>query len=135
MASDAPKLIETAVRAFLEEVPQLKPMQMVVRIDLTGGRSDVQQFRVELPDVVVRKDIAPDAKIQIAMRRDFFNVMVEQGAKVADWRDAIYGGQLVASGGTQYLRLIRTVVEKQQERDLLRLQTEQRARQGHMKER
>jgi pyruvate-formate lyase len=135
MASDAPRLIEAAVKAFLEEVPQLKPMQMVVAIDLIGGRSDMQQFRVELPEVVVKKDIVADAKVRLEMRREFFNAMVEHGAKVADWREAFYGGQLRASGGAQYLKLIRTVVEKQEERDRLRRATEQRARQGHMKER
>ena len=34
---DAPKLIEQAVRAFLEEVPALKPLKLVVRVDLLGS--------------------------------------------------------------------------------------------------
>ena len=129
MASDAPKLIEAAVRSFLEEVPALKPMQLVARFDLIGGRSDLQQFRVELPEVKVTKDIGADAKVVVEMRREFFNAMVEHGAKVADWRESIYGGQLKAMGNTQYLRLIQTVVEKQEERDRLRQQTQARSRQ------
>jgi len=36
MAGDAKVLIETATRAFLEEVPALKPLTMVVGIDLVG---------------------------------------------------------------------------------------------------
>lgn len=129
MASDAPKLIEAAVRSFLEEVPALQPMNLVARFDLIGGRNDLQQFRVELPAVKVTKDLAADAKVYVEMRREFFNAMVEHGAKVADWREAIYGGQLKATGVDQYLKLIRTVVEKQEERDRLRQQTQARTRQ------
>ena len=119
MSSDAPQLIETAARGVLDEVPALKPMTLVVGIDL-HGRGDTQQFRLELPDVKVTKDIATDAKIRIEMRRDFFNLMVEHGAKVADWSQAFYEGRAKATGVQQYLQLIARVVDKQQERARLR---------------
>ena len=119
MAEDAKTLIETAVRGFLEEVPALKPLKLVVGVDLRG-RGDVQQFRLELPEMRVTKDIAADAKIRIEMRRDFFNAMVENGAKVADWREAFTYGQAKATGVDQYLRLIEQVVEKAEERQRMR---------------
>lgn len=120
MSGDAKVLIETAVQRFLEEVPALKPIKLVAAFDLTGGRSDLQQFRLEMPDLKVTKDIATDARVRVAMRRDFFNLMVEHGAKVADWREAFYDGKAKATGVDQYLKLIATVVDKQQERDRLR---------------
>jgi hypothetical protein len=119
MAGDAKTLIETAVRAFLDEVPALKPMKLVVGVDL-HGRGDTQQFRVQLPELEVTKDIAADARVRVDMRRDFFNLMVEGGAKVADWEEAIVDGRVKATGVTQYLELIRRVVEKQEERARLR---------------
>jgi hypothetical protein len=119
MAGDAKVLIETAARSFLEEVPALKPLTMVVGVDLIG-RGDTQQFRLELPQVLVTKDIASDARVRIEMRREFFNTMVEHGAKVADWREAFTYGQAKATGVEQYLRLIVTVVEKQEERSRAR---------------
>jgi hypothetical protein len=119
MASEAPLLIEAAVRGVLEEVPALKPLKMVIGIDL-HGRGDVQQFRLEMPDVKVTKDIAADARIRVEMRRDFFNLMIEHGAKVADWEQAFVEGRAKATGVEQYLRLIATVVERQQERQRLR---------------
>ena len=119
MAEDAKTLIETAVRGFLEEVPALKPLKLVVGVDLRG-RGDVQQFRLELPEVRVAKDIAADAKIRIEMRRDFFNLMVEHGAKVPDWEQAFYEGRAKATGVDQYLKLIQRVVERQQERARLK---------------
>lgn len=119
MSSDAPQLIEQAVRGVLDEVPALKPMTLVVGIDL-HGRGDVQQFRLELPEVKVTKDIAADSRIRVEMRRDFFNLMVEHGAKVDDWSQAFHEGRAKATGVAQYLQLITRVVEKQQERARLR---------------
>jgi hypothetical protein len=119
MASEAPLLIEAAVRGVLEEVPALKPLKMVVGIDL-HGRGDVQQFRLVMPDVAVTKDIAADARIRVEMRRDFFNLMIEHGAKVADWEQAFMEGRAKATGVDQYLKLIATVVERQQERQRLK---------------
>jgi hypothetical protein len=119
MAEDAKTLIEQAVRSFLEEVPALKPMKLVVGVDL-HGRGDTQQFRVELPDVAVRKDIAADARVRVEMRRDFFNAMVQHGARVADWREAFEHGQAKATGVDQYMKLIVNVVERQEERNRTR---------------
>ena len=119
MAEDARTLIEQAVHSFLDEVPALKPLKLVVGVDLRG-RGDTQQFRVELPDVEVTKGIAADARIRVDMRRDFFNAMVQNGAKVPDWREAFTYGQAKATGVDQYLRLIVNVVERQEERNRTR---------------
>src|SRR5215210_9560009 len=119
MSEDAKTLIETAVRTFLDEVPALKPLKVVAGVDL-HGRGDTQQFRVELPDVAVTKAIPSDAKIRVEMRRDFFNAMVENGARVADWREAFEHGQAKATGVEQYMKLIINVVERQEERNRTR---------------
>ena len=119
MADDAKTLIEQAVRSFLDEVPALKPMTLVVGVDL-HGRGDTQQFRVQLPERDVRKDMATDARVRVEMRRDFFNAMVEHGAKVADWREAFENGRAKATGVDQYMRLIVNVVERQEERSRTR---------------
>ena len=110
MSEDAKTLIEQAVRSFLDEVPALKPLKLVVGVDLRG-RGDTQQFRVQLPELDVRKDIAADARVRVDMRRDFFNAMVQNGARVADWREAFEHGQAKATGVDQYMKLIVNVVE------------------------
>jgi hypothetical protein len=107
-------MIEGAVRRFLDEVPALKPMKLVVGIQLRG-RGDVQEFRLQLPEVDVRKDIAADAKVRVEMPRAFFNEMAKD-ARVADWREAFTYGQAKATGPTQILQLIERVVDKQEER-------------------
>ena len=115
-SSDAIELIDRATRGFLDEVPALKDLKLVVGVDLNGRGGDVQQFRIDLPELDIRKDMGTDAKIRIEMRRDFFNLMVEHGAKVADWEQAFHEGRAKATGVEQYMKLIQRVVERQQER-------------------
>jgi hypothetical protein len=114
MSEDAKTLIELAVNRFLEEVPALEPIKLVVAVELRG-RGDVQHFRLEMPGVKVTKTPPDDARVRVEMQRPFFNVMAHE-AKVPDWIEAFTYGQAKASGPDQFLKLIRNVVEKQQER-------------------
>ena len=118
MADDARALIELATRRFIEEVPALAPIKLVVGVELRG-RGDVQLFRLQMPEVLVTKDSAIDAQVRVDMRREFFNVMAREG-KVPDWIEAFTYGQAKASGPEQFLKLIASVVDKQQERQRLR---------------
>jgi hypothetical protein len=118
MSGDAKSLIETAARRFVEEVPALAPMKIVVGVELQG-RGDVQFFRLEMPDFQVTKGPADDARIKVEMRREFFNVMAAEG-KIPDWIEAFTYGKAKATGPSQFLKLISTVVDKQQERERLK---------------
>jgi len=115
---DAKTLIEIAVTRFLEEVPALAPLKLVVGVELRG-RGDVQMYRVELPGPEVSKGIAQDARVRVEMPRSFFNAMAKE-AHIADWREAFTYGQAKASGVDQILKLIVHVVEKQEERQRTR---------------
>src|SRR5580693_8609528 len=115
MAEDAKTLIELATNRFVSEVPALEPIKLVVGVELRG-RGDVQHFRLEMPGAKVTKGPAADARLRVDMRREFFNVMAKEG-KVPDWVEAFMYGQAKASGPEQFLRLITTVVERQQERE------------------
>lgn len=118
MSEDARTLIETAVKRFVAEVPALAPLKLVVGVELRG-RGDVQHFRLQMPEVTVTKGPADDARINVEMRREFFNVMANE-AKVPDWIEAFTYGKAKATGPTQYLRLISNVVDKQHERERAR---------------
>jgi hypothetical protein len=118
MAEDAKALIELATRRFLQEVPALEPIKLIVGVELRG-RGEVQQFRLQMPGVKVTKEPATDARVRVDMRREFFNVMARE-AKVPDWIEAFTYGQAKASGPEQFLRLIVNVVERQQERQHMR---------------
>jgi hypothetical protein len=118
MSEDAKALIELATNRFIEEVPALEPIKLVVAVELRG-RGDVQHFRLEMPGVRVTKASATDARVRVEMRREFFNVMAHE-AKVPDWIEAFTYGQAKATGPEQFLRLITNVVERQQERQRTR---------------
>jgi hypothetical protein len=118
MAEDAKALIEMATRRFLEEVPALEPIKLVVAVELRG-RGDVQHFRLQMPEIKVDKGAAVEAHVRVDMRREFFNVMAREG-KVPDWIEAFTYGQAKATGPEQFLKLITKVVEAQQERNRTR---------------
>jgi hypothetical protein len=113
--TDAKAQIEQALASILEEVPALAPLKLVFAVVLRG-RGDVQQFRVELPQRKITKEVAVDARATVEMPRAFFNVMVGEGAKIADWREAFQYGQAKATGVPPILKLIERVVEMQEER-------------------
>jgi hypothetical protein len=118
MSEDAKALIELATRRFIAEVPALEPIKLIVGVELRG-RGDVQQFRLEMPQISVSKGLAADASMRVEMPRAFFNVMANEG-KVADWIEAFTYGQAKATGPEQFLKLIINVVERQQERQRTR---------------
>ncbi len=112
--SDTKALIETAVTRFLEDVPSLQPLKLVIGLELHGGR-DVQLYRVELPGPKVTKQIPSDAKVTLDIQRARFNELATKG-HVKEWRAAFEHGEARATGIDQVLRLIVQVVEKQEER-------------------
>ena len=102
------------MRRFLAEVPALEQLKLVVGLELRG-RGDVQLYRVELPGPHVTKDIASDAKVRLSIPRSHFNELATEG-KVKQWREAFEHGDAKATGPEQILKLIATVVERQEER-------------------
>ena len=106
------------MRRFLAEVPALQPLRLVVGLELRG-RGDIQMYRVELPGPVVTKDIASDAKVRLQVTRSHFNELAAEG-RIKQWRAAFEHGDAKATGVEQILRLIRQVVEKQEERSRTR---------------
>ncbi len=111
-------MIETAVTRFLEEVPALAPLKIVAALELRT-RGDVQLWRVELPGPKVTKDIAPDARVRVALPRSHFNELATKGG-IRDWREAFAKGDAKATGIEQVMKLIVNVVERQEERSRTR---------------
>jgi hypothetical protein len=118
-STDIKDQIAQAITSITEEVPALRQLKLVFSLELRG-RGDVQQYRVELPGPLVTKALATDARVSVEMRREFFNAMLEEGARVADWREAFHYGQAKATGVSQILQLIERVVSMHEERNQLR---------------
>jgi hypothetical protein len=117
-ATDTKDLIETGVRRFLEEVPALQQLKLVVGLELRG-RGDVQLYRVALPGPEIAKGAAADARVRLSVPRSHFNELAAEG-KVRHWREAFEHGDAKAEGSEQILRLIESVVAKQEQRSRTR---------------
>jgi len=128
-ATDTRNLIETAVTRFLDEVPALAPLKLVVGLELQA-RHDVQLYRVELPGPKISKDIASDSKVTLTVQRARFNELAAKGT-VSDWEAAFASGEAKATGVAQILKLIAQVVARHQERGRTRRPTGAGTRQHH----
>ncbi len=106
--------IEQTVQRFGEDVPALKPLTMVVRLQLQA-HGEVPIWRVELPGPTVRKDLATDARVEVTMPRTFFNEMAKD-ARLEDWVEAYDRGHVKVSGEPAVLRLIGNVIERRRAR-------------------
>src|SRR4051812_46591195 len=115
---DTKALVEKAVLDFQGQVPALAGLKLVIELELRG-RGDVQLYRVEVPGPKVTKDIASAAKARLSIPRSHFNELVENG-RIRQWREAFESGHARAEGPPQTLKLIATVVAKQEERERTR---------------
>ena len=112
--ADTKALIEQAVQRFQHEVPALTKLKLVIELELRG-RGDIQLFRVEVPGPKVTRDIASDAKVRLSVPRSHFNELAREGP-VRHWREAFASGTVRATGPAEILKLIQSVVERQEER-------------------
>ena len=108
--ADTKALIVGAVQRFEEDVPALKPLKLVVRLEL-HARGDAPVWRVELPGRHVTKDPAADARVDISIPRAFFNELAKDG-RLPDWIEAYEHGHVRVSGDRQIIRLIGNVIER-----------------------
>jgi hypothetical protein len=112
--ADTKAQIENAIAAFQKEVPALARLKLVFELELRG-RGDIQLFRVEVPGPRITRDIASDAKVRLSVPRTEFNELVKDGS-IRHWREAFSTGHVKASGPPEILKLIQSVVSKQEER-------------------
>ena len=111
--ADTRALIEGAVQRFGEEVPALKNLKLVIRLELRshgGGAPPV--WRVELPGPKVSRDPAGGAKLDISVSRPHFNELAADG-RLKQWADAYRRGHVTVSGENAVVRLVGSVIERQ----------------------
>ena len=112
--ADTKALIEEGIAGIQRQVPALQKLKLVIELELRG-RGDIQLFRVEVPGPKITKDIASDAKVRLSVPRSHFNELAKEGT-IRHWREAFASGTVRATGPPEILRLIASVVERQEER-------------------
>ncbi len=116
--ADTKVLIEEAVAGIQKEVPALLRLKLVMELELRG-RGDIQLFRVQVPGPKITRDIASDAKVRLSVPRSHFNDLAKEGG-IRHWREAFESGHVKATGPVEILKLIQSVVERQEERSRTR---------------
>jgi hypothetical protein len=114
VASDTKDLISEGARRFLDEVPALKQLKLVLRLDLRSRR-DAQTWRIQFPEIDISRDPAADAKVTVLAPRSHFNELAKDG-RLQHWRDAYENGYVRVVGQDEILKLIGRVIERHETR-------------------
>jgi len=112
-AADTKTLIRQAVERLAEEVPALKQLKLVIRLELRArGGGDVPIWRVEVPGPQVTRDPAGDARLDVTVARSHFNELAEDG-RLAQWVDAYEHGHVRVTGDPAVTKLLGNVIGRQ----------------------
>jgi hypothetical protein len=110
--SDTKALIARAIERFHAEVPALRQLKLVVRLELRARGRDVPIWRVEVPGPKIDRDPAGDARVDVSVARSHFNELAEDG-RLAHWADAYHRGHVKVSGDPAVTKLLGNVIERQ----------------------
>lgn len=113
-AGDTKALIQTAVERFADEVPSLKQLKLVIRLELRA-RGDAPIWRVEVPGPKIAKDPAGDARVDVSVSRSHFNELATDG-RLKDWVEAYEHGHVKVTGEAGVVKLIGNVIQRQMAR-------------------
>jgi hypothetical protein len=113
MASgDTRSLIRQAVERLQAEVPALRQLKLVIRLELRARGTDVPIWRVEVPGPQITRDPAGDARIDVSVARSHFNELAADG-RLRDWADAYQRGHVRVSGDAAVTKLLGNVFQRQ----------------------
>jgi hypothetical protein len=110
-SADTKTLIAQALERFLAEVPALKQLKLVARLELRA-RGDVPTWRVAVPGPEIAKDPGADAKLDISIDRPQFNELAKDG-RLKNWADAYEHGHVQVTGEPAVVQLLGSVVQRQ----------------------
>jgi hypothetical protein len=111
VAADTRSLIRGAIERLQEEVPALKQLKLVLKLELRA-RGDVPIWRVEVPGPKISRDPAGDARVDISVARSHFNELATDG-RLRHWVEAYDRGHLRVSGDASVVKLLGNVIERQ----------------------
>jgi hypothetical protein len=111
---DTRALIAQAVERLGEEVPALRRLKLVIRLELRA-RGDVPIWRVEVPGPQITKDPAGDARLDVSVSRSHFNELAADGT-LAHWVDAYEHGHVRVTGDAAVVKLLGNVIARQRQR-------------------
>jgi hypothetical protein len=109
--SQTKALIAGAVRTLQDEVPSLRQLKLVMKLELQARGGDAPIWRIELPGARVDRDVAGDARVEIAVPRPQFNELAREG-RMRDWAAAYERGHVRVGGDPAVLKLMASVIQR-----------------------
>jgi hypothetical protein len=111
-AGDTRALIRQAIESLQEEVPALKQLKLVIRLELRARGGDVPIWRVEVPGPKIDRDPAGDARLDVSVARSHFNELAADG-RLRHWVEAYERGHIRVSGDPAVTKLLANVIQRQ----------------------
>ena len=90
---------------LLTEVPSLRQLKLVVKLELQARGGDAPIWRVQMPEVKVERDPAGDARINVVVQRQRFNDLAEEGT-LREWARAYERGLVKVTGEPAVVKLL-----------------------------
>jgi hypothetical protein len=115
-ATETKQLIVRAVERLQEEVPSLRNLTLVARLELRARGGDAPIWCVELPGPQVAKDPAGDARVDVSVARSHFNELAEDG-RLRNWAEAYERGHVKVTGDAAVIKLLGNVLQRQRQRE------------------
>jgi hypothetical protein len=114
-ATETKALIARAVERLQEEVPALRQLKLVVKLELRARGGDAPIWRVEVPGPRIDRDPAGDARVDVSVARSHFNELAKDG-RLRHWIDAYDHGHVKVAGDPAVTKLLANVIERQRAR-------------------
>jgi hypothetical protein len=111
-SADTRALIGEALERFADEVPALKNLKVVIRLELRARGHDAPVWRVEVPGPKISKDPPSDARVEVSIPRSHFNELAKDGA-LKHWVDAYDKGHVNVTGDAAVVKLVGAVIQRQ----------------------
>ena len=111
-SGDTKTLIAQALARLQKEVPSLRQIKLVARLELRARGGNAPIWRVELPGPKIDRDPAGDARIDISVSRSHFNELAAEGS-LRHWADAYEHGHVRVTGDLAVTRLLGNVIARQ----------------------
>jgi hypothetical protein len=110
-SKDTRTLIRQAIENLQAELPALKQLKLVIRLELRARGRDVPIWRVEVPGPKIDRDPAGDARIDISVARSHFNELAADG-RLRHWAEAYERGHVRVSGDPAVTKLLGNVIQR-----------------------
>jgi hypothetical protein len=111
-ATQTKQQIARAVERLGDEVPSLKQLRLVMKLELPARGASAPIWRVEVPGPKIDRDPAGDARIQVSVQRSHFNELADEG-RLRDWARAYERGYVRVAGDSSVIKLIANVMQRQ----------------------